>query len=464
MKKLIFVSAASLLLMAYIVSSCNKEKDKSEKFTTQSVEENKAIVENSGIDLGEVMKRMETMGTNDVIINFVDLSSSLGSKGFLFSRNSKIFSALNAIVATTKGEKELSNVFNAMIYSRELKSEDPESIQEFWDENVGTYTWNPSLNDWDEELGGDKIIFKFPSSESSSTDDATITIYNYAGVNISNPVDGEYTGDLPVSLNADLKVGSEILVSFVFGASYNSDGVPNAIAADLTIENFKFEVDVTNNTKVVSVNYKFLEEGNIVMDMGATGEGLFTDANYDDNTVHHSDTYSYVCDYVFNPNTQQWEEVYCEWTDEWDETEFEEILHSANAHFQLFNIELRGDIDIKGLVDQIRIIDEDLENEEIDSETADTLYSRKINEYLNLRLVNITNNEIMAKAEAYVVHESDYGYEDSYIDFRLTFGDDSPIDIETYFDEGFDTFVNQLNDLIDDINSDYDTDLEPIDY
>jgi len=407
---------------------------------------------------------MESMGTNDVIINFVDLASSLDSKGFLFSGKSKIFSTLNAIIATTRGKNELNKAFDAMIYSRELKGEDPESIQEFWDENVGTYTWNPSISDWDEELGGDKIIFKFPSSESSSTDDATITIYNYAGVNMNNPIDEDYTGDLPVSLNADLKVGSEILVSFVCGASYDSDGVPGAIAADLTIENFKFEVDISNNTRVVSVSYKFLENENIVMSMGATGNGLFTDANYDENTVHHSETNTYVCDYVWNPNTQQYDEYYCEWTDEWDETEFEEILHSANAHFRLFNIELRGDIDVKGLVDQIRIIDEELDNEDIDSETADTKYVSKINEYLNLRMVNITNNNIMAKAEAYVVHESDYGYESSYIDFRLTFGDGSPIDMETYFDEGFDTFVNELNELLDDINSDYDTDLEPIDY
>lgn len=464
MRKLIFVFTASLLLVGFVVSSCNKDKEKPEKFSTQSVEENKAIVENSGIELSDVMTRMETMGTIDVIVNFGDLSASLDSKGFLFSGNSKIFSTLNSIVETARGEKELNNVFDAMIYSRELKGEDPESIQQFWDENVGTYTWNPSLDDWDEDLGGDKIIFKFPSSESTSANDATITIYNYAGVNIGNPIEEDYTGDLPVSLNADLKVGSEVLVSFVFGASYNTDGVPNAVAADLTIESFKFEVDVSNNTNVVSVNYQFLENENLVMEMGATGNGLFTDANYDDNTVHHSETNSYVCDYVWNPATQQYDEIYCEWTDEWDETEFEEILHSANAHFRLFNIEIRGEIDIKGLMDQIRIIDEELDNEDIDSETADTRYASKINEYLNLRMVNIANNEIMAKAEAYVVHESEFGYEDSYIDFRLTFGDDSPIDMETYFDEGFDTFVDALNDLIYDINSDYDTDLEPIDY
>ena len=290
--------------MALIVSSCNKDKDKAEKFSTQSVEENKAIVENSGIDLSNVMKRMEAMATNDVIINFVDLSSSLSSKGFLFSRKSKFLSTFNAIIATTKGKKELNDVFDAMIYSRELKGEDPESIKQFWDENVGTYTWNSSMGTWDEVLGGNKVIFKFPSAEGSSTNDATITIYNYTGVNMSNPVDEDYTGDLPVSLNADLKVGSETLVSFEFGASYNSDGVPSAIAADLTIEHFKFEVDISNNSKVVSVGYKLLEDDNLVIDMGATGNGLFTDANYDANTVHHSETNSYVCDYIWNPNTQ----------------------------------------------------------------------------------------------------------------------------------------------------------------
>ena len=309
MKKLIFVFTAAFVLLAFFVWSCKKEKDTAEKFSTQSVEENKAIVENSGIDLSKVMKRMETMTTNDVIINFVNLSSSLGSKGYLFSGKSKFFSTLNAIVATTGGRKELNNVFDAMVYSKELKSADPESIQTFWDENVGTYTWNPLLKDWDEELGGDKIIFKFPSSETSSTDDATVTIYNYTGVTISNPIEEEYTGDLPAALNADLKVGSEILASFVFGASYSTDGVPNGIAADLTIENFKFEVDITNNTKVVSVDYKFLENENIVMKMGAIGNGLFTDQNYDDNTIHHSETYSYVCDYIWNPNTQVYDEI-----------------------------------------------------------------------------------------------------------------------------------------------------------
>jgi hypothetical protein len=196
------------------------------------------------------------------------------------------------------------------------------------------------------------------------------------------------------------------------------------------------------------------------MKLTASGNGLFRKDNYDDNTIPYSETHTYT-DYVWNEETQQYEEVELTWTDEWEETDFEEIMHSANADFQLFNIAIRGDIDIKNLVDQLKIIDDD---ENLDEETANESYADKINQYLNLRLVNVLNNEIMAKAEAYVVHETEYGYEDIYVDFRLTFSDGSPIDFETYFNKGFDSFVRELNSLIDDINSDYDLGLDPVDY
>jgi len=192
--------------------------------------------------------------------------------------------------------------------------------------------------------------------------------------------------------------------------------------------------------------------------------GLFTDENVEDNTVHHSETYSYVCDYVWNQSLQEWVEVYCNDVDEWDEVEFEEIANSANAEFQVLNIALRGEINVKGLVDQVRKIEDDYDDEEIDEEEYCDQISDELNKYLNLRLVNTTNNEIMAKAQAYVVFEDDYYYEDYYVSFRLTFGDGSPIDMETYFEEGFDDFVDSLNDLLEDISSDYDIDFDPIEY
>ena len=459
MKKLFFVIFLGSFLI-FLVSSCDKDKDSVEKFSTASVEENKTVVEDAGIDFVQVMDRMRPLKTIDAVANLADIMSSSDSKGIGFFRDSKLFSAFKAATYTAKGDKKINDVFDAMI---SCKGDDPESIKQFWDENVGTYTWNPLLGDWDIVLGGNKFIFYFPSSDVASTNDAIFTISNYTGVNIANPVDDDYTGDLPATVNADLKVGSSTLITFVFGAEYNTDGVPNKIAADLDIEGFKFEIDIANTTKFVSASYTFLEGANVIMKLTASGEGLFTEDNYNDNTTTHSET-NYYYDYVYNPYTQMWEEVLVPYTDTWEETDFEEILNSAAADFQLFNIAIRGNIDVKNLVDQIKLIDKDWDNELINENTAKERYVEKINQYLNLRLVNVSKNEIIAKVEAYVVHETNYNYEDIYIDFRLTFSDGSPIDVETYFDNGFNSFVNELNGLINDLNSEYELDLDPVEY
>ncbi len=145
--------------------------------------------------------------------------------------------------------------------------------------------------------------------------------------------------------------------------------------------------------------------------------------------------------------------------------EFEEVAHTANAEFQLMNLAVRGQMDIKNLVDKIRIIEDDYyEDEAIDEETYCDRMADELNSYVNLRLVKIDNNEIIAKVEAYVINDTEWEYEDYDLGFRLTFGEGSPIDMETYFEEGFDDFIDSLNDLLEDICNDYGIDYDPIEY
>jgi hypothetical protein len=474
MKKSIILIFSGIFLAA-IVSSCNKDdknKNGGEKFSKLTVEQNKAVVEDAGIALVGTMDNMKALQTTDVLFNLTDMmSGSSGAKKAVFSKESKILSTLETFVAAAKGEKKLNDVFKAMVASKEL-SEDPQSIQEFWDANVGTYTWNPGLSDWDIVLGGTTFLFLFPSSDVATTNDATFTISDYTGVTISPPVDTSYTGDFPVAVNAELKVGTMSLITYVFAAEYNTDGIPKKVASDLTIENYKFEIDLTNDTKVVAANYKFLENTTVIMEMGATGEGLFTEANYDANTKTTTETYTNTYgywNYVLNPSTGLYDQVWVEETYSWEETntntDFEEILNSAAAHFQLFELAIRGDVNVKGLVDQINIIDKNREDNIINDATADSLTAININKFMNLRLVNVTTNEIMAKAQAYVLKDLDYfGNEYTSVDLRLTFNDGSPIDVETYFDSGFNGFVDEMNNFITGVNSDFNTSIEPIIY
>ena len=439
-----------------VMVSCEEEKDSSEKFSKLTVEENKAVVQEAGIEFLDAMGRMKDVESIDVIYNLGNIIAPQPAKKSAISKDSKIFSTLVTFAAVAKGEKKLNDLFHAMAAPKEL-SEGPESILEFWNENKGTYTWNESLEDFDFVAGGTTIIFLFPSSDVSTTNDATFTISNYTGVEISNPFIEDYSGDFPASLLADLKVDDNTLISFVFAAQYNTDGSPKNIACDLTIETFKFEIDLTNTTTNVSLNYKFLENGSVILDIGAAGEGLFTEENYNDNTHTYTETYDYPIDWVYNPDTQQYEPVY---TDEWQETDFEEIIHSANAHFQLFGLAIRGDVNVKGLKDQIDLIEEDRDNDDISDSEAIEREADKINEFLNLRLVTVSNNEILAKAEAYAKTEIDQDYVETHIDFRLTFADGSPIDVATYFEDGFEDFIDELNSFLDDVNADYDLGLE----
>lgn len=453
------VKSFFLTSVIFMMVSCGGDKNNVERFSSSSVEENKALIEDTGIDLIGVLNRLRATNTVEAVGNLIEVTESGKTKGVQEFRGTGLFTVLDALYGCAERTNQVNDVFEAIKGC--AVEEDPESIQEFWDENVGTYTWNPDINDWDENPGGDKIIFYFPSSDVAASNDATFTVYDYEGITISNPLDEEYTGDLPAGIKADLKTGSETVVTFIFSASYRDDGVPEAAAADLNIEGFKFEVDMTNNTSEVSASYKFQEENDVIMQLSASAGGLFTDENIEDNTEHFSETYSYT-DYVWNDQTQEYDEVIREYTEEWDEVEFEEILTNANSEFKLLNLAVRGEIDIKQLVDKVRIIEDNYENEEIDEESYNEQLSEEINSYLNLRLVNTDNNEILAKVEAYVVHETEWEYEDVYVSFRLVFGEESPIDMETYFEEGFDDFIDSLNNLLEDICNDYDIYYEPI--
>lgn len=121
---------------------------------------------------------------------------------------------------------------------------------------------------------------------------------------------------------------------------------------------------------------------------------------------------------------------------------------------------------MKGLADQVRIIEDRDAETEAESIQMDEDIAAEINKYINVRAINSDSNSKIAEIEAYVVIESnDWGDTWSWINFRFVFGDGSAIDAETYFNEGFENFISEINSLITDLNNQYDDiDLDPIDY
>ncbi|MBL7114028.1 MAG: hypothetical protein ISS19_18970, partial [Bacteroidales bacterium] len=226
--KLVYIVA---LMGLAIISSCSKDDNgEIEKFSEKTVEENKAIVEESAISMVNTMEDMKDLETMDVAVNLGNILDTSDPFKSATTKRSKLNTVIHAIAGIKTGENDLNTLFKALKTSGELE-EDPETLQDIWDELVGTYSWNPSIEDWDFVAGGDKAIFEFPSSETSTTNDAVFTVYNYNSVIITpTPLDEEYEGDFPTSLNADLKVGTTELITFVFTAQYNTDGIPKMVA------------------------------------------------------------------------------------------------------------------------------------------------------------------------------------------------------------------------------------------
>ncbi len=451
---------AAFMIVA-LLTSCKKE-EKGEKFSTLSVEENKGKIEDSGIKMVRTMDDMTDMQT-------IDISISMGDKLSMddpFSdglKKSEIANTISAIAGAGNGD---FNDLYSNLKSAPIIPDDPSSIEELWNAVLGTYSWNSGAEVWDYTAGGDIVKFQFPSTETGTTNNAELIISDYAGVVIETPIDEEYTGDLPVALSMKLTVDGTTFMTYTYAASFNSEGIPSAFASDLTIEEFSWSFDFTNNDKKVSSNYTFTHNGETAMKMGGTIEGIFTEEHYEANTEYCYD------DYKIDPETG-WYEYYevcvsspdlVEGDYYWEETEFEEIIHKASANFQLFNIAIRGNVDIKTLVNKIDGIYENEDDDGFDDDQAESDAIDAVNEFINLRVIDLSANTIIAKAEAYMKHETNEWGTDSYLDIRFVFGDGSYVDAETYFNDGFDSFINEMNAFIRSLNAEYDFGIDEIDY
>ena len=457
---MLFIVAA--LVVAF--SSCKKD-DENLPFNKLSVEENKAVVETSAVKAAQTF---DAMKDHDVIDAMVSLGSNLDASDPLSSKpakKSKVTLTVNTLAGLESGETGIRDIFAALAAPAEFTSDDPESIQDVWDEVVGTYTWNFSTESWDYEANADAIVFLFPSTTEGTTNNATLTIKDYEGVVIASPIDEEYSGDLPVSLNMEMEIDGSVVLTYTFAVAYNDDGIPSSVASDLTMAPYKFTIDITNNDEEISATYQFTNDGDIVLMIQGGVEGDFSQENIDENTYIVTDTYEWT-DYRFNPTTQQYEWVTVTETDEWEEVEIGGIIHTGRMKLQLYNISVGGVGNVTAIADSIEAMypDDYWDAPDYDEKTMTQREADMMNEHLLLFAIDEDTRKKIADVEAYVVEDIDDWGTDYYIDFRLVFGDGSLVDMETYFEEGFEDFVAEINGIISDLNSKYDWDIDEVEY
>jgi hypothetical protein len=126
------------------------------------------------------------------------------------------------------------------------------------------------------------------------------------------------------------------------------------------------------------------------------------------------------------------------------------------------NIKVIGQVNINALVTKEKELWDQYEKETITQKEYAEQLADAINANAKLAVIYVDSNTKIADAEAYA-YKDDY-WNEWYTDLRFVFADGSKSDAATYFGEGFGDFFTSLNNFVDEINQEYDVNIDHVDY
>jgi len=444
-----------LFIALFSFIACNKDDKEGNddpfdaKFSKLSVEENKENVENAGVDLVTEMGDLEDANAFAVLFHMQELMEGSGA----IMASNTLLEPARLLASFHQNDLNTGAVYSTL----KSTAEDPGTLSDLWDQVKAKYTWNAATDQFDSTGSVDAIIIEFPGKASDATNTATLTIGNLELFDVTDPREDwpAELAEMPKGIEMDLEYNGETLMSAEFSGSYKSDGMPTEVGASISIEDFKFALNVKHTPCTnASVTFNVKRGSTLLTEIYFSADGDWSEDNIEDNQITISDTH-YVEYYDFE--LMEWVETdEVEWIDEYTEPEIEEIIKNANAHLIFMNIKMAAMVDFKAVGDALRDFEENesMSEEEISDEFVDIL-----NENAQLVVVYYDDNKKIADAEAYTYDdEGDY-----YPMIRFIYSDGSKVDAITYIQDELDNFIDELNDMINEINADYGVEIEPID-
>lgn len=426
------IVSACVLAGTVFLSSCKDDEAESIRptveiptdFSDLTDEQNKQNLESNGVEFVNnltTLQNSEGVQTSISLVNWLN-AAPLPENGRKATSN-KAFSVIQLLARFGQGTASSKDVLAGM----RVREEDPQTPQELFDDVAGTYEYSVELNDWIYEAGADEIVFKFPSSETETTNNAEFAIYGLATVAVTNEA-AEYEGDLPTALQADLTVDGAKVIEYTFAASYKANGEPTAVSTSLTIQPFKFTLALKNTTAEVSSDYSLTMNNENLISFGAGASGNF-------NTDNVSE----------------------------DETAVSDVINSASSYLQVMDIKFAGNVNVKTLEDQADLA------QTIEEEAAAWNAATELVVFYASSKQKIADGEFYGEEgeEEYTwcwdtdgdgIEDQCQTYTESYskIDIRLVFADGSKSDMATYLDAGFEEMEEALDDFVTSLEDDLD--------
>lgn len=446
-----------LIAFAVVAVSCNKDDDSKDEFSPLTVEQNKENIETDGINLLNEIKNLEDEPAIEASNSFVDFMNTSSAFKVANISNSIAFAPIYALA--NFDDTGMKGILKSVQVN---PGKDPETIQAVYDSLVGIYNWNPAISDWDYTQTGTTIVLNFPATETGTSNNASYTVSYVGFIPTTNPIE-DYEGDLPQNIATSLKVDGVEISSFIADVVYESDGIPTSIETTFTLGTFVWDAMASNNNNAAfATEVSFKHSGTVILKFTLDASGDWSESNIDANYE-----VVYYGEWMDADGNWHYEEIMESEIDNydyyWTEDQFDihKVIKNGNASFQAMNMKIVGGIDVENFGSAMIDID-DTYNWETQREMIIDAQAEAINKYISLSLRYADSDEIIALVEAYPAwieetytsYDYDdngnyYEYEetDTYydIDMRFVFADGSKVDAETYFSEGFDDLIDEVD-------------------
>lgn len=416
MKSVKFLFSALCLSAMVLLVSCGKDKDVSEGpiDSKLTAEEHKEKLSAIGVDFVNDIDEIADEPLIAIMIQFDELSSE-----YEIAESMAKFAPIQYLNQYTELQDNPKKVLDLKSVATYMDDE-PETMSELWDEMVGTYTFNSETMMWDYTEATDEVTFIFPSNETNlenGVNDVNIRIFDFAYQDATSETVQETSTELPTSLQISVTTtASDQIFGLDMTASYYSDDMPKLMenSMDMVYYSWNTTMDMTDRSKEMSMSSSYKKGSEVI-----AAFNLDIKANFDMDAIQEA-------------------------LDNEDITAIQDLLNNGNASFQVNNLKLVGFVDVKNMIADMTDLSENLDESTTEEEYIDAMV-KVYNDNINLYLMYVSENEVIARAEAYAYYDTEWA--EYTFSWRIVFTDGTAFD-DSYFEEGFEDFFDEMDDFI----------------
>ncbi|MCX2452125.1 hypothetical protein OQX61_12705 [Pedobacter sp. PLR] len=368
-------------------------------YSKLTTEQNKQALEQNGLDF---IKKINTLPEE----KFISLIERLGDLDLEALSNTIVGRELESIARSAKS-KQVAGIFSAVTTNDVKNTTD---LSNFY----GIYNWNSKNENWDKTASTSKFEVHYPSTVASKTNDALLTV-SYTASKAKLTVDEEEY-ELPAATNITLTVGEKEELKLTGVYEYKTDATPTKVDVKLNLGTFQLVVLANNDSKILATSVALTKDKSPIF--SAT------------TNVNLNEKY---------PALEDLEQI-------------DEIVKSANMTFEVMNIKITGQANIKAIQDEYEA------NKGLSQKDRRTKEIATLNKNTSLFAVYKDKNEVFAKNEFVRIESTrtDWNYNPisnryepttyAYFELepRLVFNDESKMTLKTFFGSGFTRFVDEF--------------------